>query len=155
MLMRTSTRFFLATLLALVTSFAAFAQAADKITAPGKVMFLGLFHFDNPGFDAVKYTPIDVMQAREQTYLVALSKRIARFAPTKILLEYRADKDAVMNERYANFLAGKFEIPKHEIYQIVFRVDKLSDNQRDDVFAVYTRAVKSKRYRYFASEPVF
>ena len=42
------------------------------------VMLLGLFHFDNPGFDAVKYNPIDVMQAREQAYLVALTQRIAR-----------------------------------------------------------------------------
>ncbi|MBL0076358.1 MAG: hypothetical protein IPP41_10630 [Rhodocyclaceae bacterium] len=155
MLMRTSTRFFLAALLALVTSFAAFAQAADKVTAPGKVMFLGLFHFDNPGFDAVKYTPIDVMQAREQTYLVALSKRIARFAPTKILLEYRADKDAVMNERYANFLAGKFELPKNEIYQIGFRVAKLAGNQRVYGFDVDTPAFEDKLWGYLASEPVF
>ena len=87
-----------------------------------RVLLLGLFHFDNPGLDAVRYTPLDVMQPQAQAYLEGLADRLARFAPTRVLLEYRASSEAVINERYTRYLGGRFELPKNEIYQIGFRV---------------------------------
>ena len=93
-------------------------------------MLLGTFHFDNPGLDAVKYTPIDVMQPEQQAYVVALSERLARFAPTKVLLEYADDADEKINRRYRDYLAGKFELPRNEVYQVGFRVAKLMGHTR-------------------------
>ena len=128
--------------LLLAASVAVQAQTAAPAPAPAekpaaKVMLLGLFHFDNPGLDAVKYTPRDVMQPAEQAYLVALSERLARFAPTRVLLEYPAKSDAVINQRYADYLAGKFELRKNEIYQIGFRVAKLAGHARVHGFDVH------------------
>lgn len=112
------------------------AQAAAQAPAPAKVMFIGLWHFDNPGLDAVKYTPIDVMKPAEQAYLVALAKRIAGFKPTRILLEYPAERDAVMNQRYQDWLAGRFELPVNEIYQLGFRIAKEAGLKRVEGFDV-------------------
>ena len=94
--------------------------------APARVMLIGLWHFDNPGLDAVKYTPIDVMKPAEQAYLRALSARIASFKPTRVLLEYQPKDDPVFNQRYAGYLEGKFELRLNEIYQLGFRIAKLS-----------------------------
>jgi hypothetical protein len=72
--------------LALVLALApaiAFAQSTVEPATPAKVMLLGLFHFDNPGMDAVRYEPLDVMQPQPQACLAGLSERLARFAPTR------------------------------------------------------------------------
>jgi hypothetical protein len=123
--------------LLLAASAAAQAQpVADK--PPAKVMLLGLFHFDNPGLDAVKYTPRDVMQPAEQAYLEGLSQRLARFAPTRVLLEYPAKSDALINQRYADYRAGKFELRRNEIYQLGFRVASLAGLPRVHGFDVQT-----------------
>lgn len=95
---------------------------AQMPPAAARVLLLGLFHFDNPGLDAVRYTPRDVMEPSAQAYLEGLAQRLARFAPTRVLLEYQASSDAAMNERYARYLGGRFDLPKNEIYQIGFRV---------------------------------
>ncbi|MDX2219116.1 MAG: DUF5694 domain-containing protein [Burkholderiales bacterium] len=112
------------------------AQAQAQVPAPAKVMFIGLWHFDNPGLDAVKYTPIDVMKPAEQAYLVALAKRIADFRPTRILLEYPAERDALINQRYQDWLAGRFELPVNEIYQLGFRIAKEAGLKRVEGFDV-------------------
>lgn len=118
------------------TAAAQVQPAADK--SPARVMLLGLFHFDNPGLDAVKYTPRDVMQPAGQAYLQGLSERLARFAPTQVLLEYPAKRDALINQRYADYLAGKFELRRNEIYQLGFRVARLAGLPRVQGFDVQT-----------------
>ncbi|MFN0184174.1 MAG: DUF5694 domain-containing protein [Aquabacterium sp.] len=101
--------------------------AAD---APAQVMLLGMFHFDNPGLDAVKYRPLDVMQPPVQAYLVELSQRLARLAPTRVLLEYPPARDAVMNQRLADHRAGRYELPRNEIYQLGFRIAQAAGLER-------------------------
>ena len=153
MSIRILTRSILVSLLLALIALPAVAQTEKHVNAPAKVMLLGLFHFDNPGFDAVKYTPIDVMRAREQTYLVGLASRIARFAPTKVLLEYPPAKDAIFNERYTNFVDGKFDLPRNEIYQIGFRVAKLAGNSRVYGFDADTPAFEDKLWGSLDKEP--
>ncbi|NQD36775.1 hypothetical protein HPT27_07030 [Permianibacter sp. IMCC34836] len=94
--------------------------------APAKVMLLGLFHFNNPGLDAVKFETIDVLKPASQAYLQALTERLSTFKPTKVLLEYDPQNEAQMNQRYQDYLAGKFELERNEIYQLGFRVAKLA-----------------------------
>ncbi|MBL8300376.1 MAG: hypothetical protein JNN30_18730 [Rhodanobacteraceae bacterium] len=121
-------RLLLAMLLAAALPLTAMAKPAKTTenTAPAKIMLLGVFHFDNPGLDAVKFTPIDVTTPASQKYLTTLAERIARFKPTRILLEYPSERDAVFNQRYQNYLANTFELERNEIYQIGFRVAKQS-----------------------------
>ena len=118
-----------------------------------RVMLLGTFHFDNPGLDAVKYTPIDVMRPEQQAYLVAVSERLARFAPTKVLLEYPAESDEVINQRYADYRAGKFELRKNEVYQLGFRVAREMGHARVYGFDAAAPPQELKLWDYLSQEP--
>lgn len=131
------------------------AASAATNTTPAQVMLLGLFHFDNPGLDAVKYKPRDVTQPAEQAYLVALSERLARFAPTKVLLEYPATSDAVINRRYAEYVAGRFELPLNEIYQLGFRVAKLAGHGRVHGIDVEAPPFQAQLWSTLSKEPTF
>lgn len=106
------------------SAFAAGPQPADA--PPARVMLIGLFHFDNPGLDAVKFTPIDVMLPKQQTYLQQLSARIAAFKPTRVLLEFPPKNDALYNQRYRDYLAGNFQLQANEIYQLGFRIASIA-----------------------------
>lgn len=121
-----------------VCASVATAQSAPAASSasPAKVMFIGLWHFDNPGLDAVKFKPVDVMTPTEQDYLKGLAKRIAGFKPTRILLEYPAASDALINQRYQDWQAGTFELRVNEIYQLGFRIAKEAGLKRVDGFDV-------------------
>lgn len=120
----------LTSLLALATPARSQPVAGLASPQPARVMLLGLFHFDNPGLDAVKYTPLDVMKPAEQTYLDGLAHRLSAFGPTRVLLEYPEKSDAVINQRYAEYRAGRYTLGRNEIYQLGFRVAQRSGLQR-------------------------
>jgi hypothetical protein len=130
------------------------AQSTAEPATPAQVMLLGLFHFDNPGLDAVRYEPLDVMQPQAQAYLVELSERLARFAPTRVLLEYPDKSDDVVNQRYSAFLAGNFELPRNEIYQLGFRVARLMQHARVHGFDAAAPPQDIKLWDYLARDPV-
>lgn len=140
--------------LVLAWPLAAWSQSSsDLATATPRVMLLGLFHFDNPGRDAVKYRPLDVLQPEPQAYLAELAARLARFAPTKVVLEYPESKDEMINRRYADFLGGQFDLPKNEIYQIGFRVARLARLERVHGFDTPAPSRDVKLWRYLDQEP--
>jgi hypothetical protein len=138
----------LATCLALALAPQAWAQPA-----PGRVLLLGLFHFDNPGLDAVKYQPIDVLQPAPQAYLEQLARRLAAFAPTQVLLEYPPASDTRINEQYAQFRAGSFALRRNEIYQIGFRVAALAGLARVHGFDVQAPPGEQKLWSYLPQAP--
>ena len=119
-------------LLALLASPAA-AQAASSPITPvqraeqcpadrSPIMILGTYHMANPGLDAVNVEADDVLSARRQRELAELSERLARFRPTKILLEAPySDRDRYQ-ERYRRYLAGSYQLSRNEIDQIGFRL---------------------------------
>ncbi len=130
------------------------AQQATPGAEPlARVMLLGLFHFHNPGLDAVKYEPVDVMKPGQQEYLVGLSERLARFAPTRVLLEYPPADDEVMNQRYADFLAGRFELGRNEIYQLGFRVARLMGHRRVHGIDAQAPPAEPKLWSYLSEQP--
>jgi hypothetical protein len=91
-----------------------------------QVMMFGVFHFANPGLDVVKTATVNVMTEESQQYLEDLSTRLREFRPTVVLLEFNPANEAVMQERYEQYLDDKFELPANEIYQLGFRVARLS-----------------------------
>lgn len=140
--------------LLVATPIAAPAQQATPGAEPlARVMLLGLFHFDNPGLDAVKYQPIDVMAAEHQAYLVGLSERLARFAPTRVLLEYPPARNDVINQRYTDFLAGRFELGRNEIYQLGFRVARLMGHQRVHGLDANAPPAKLELWSHLSEQP--
>lgn len=93
-----------------------------------KVMILGVFHFSNPGLDTYKnkYT-VDIFSKKRQDEINQLIQKLARFKPTKILIETnRVKYDSIVNNRYSQFLKNKFDISKipKESYQIGFKLAK-------------------------------
>ena len=94
---------------------------------PAQVMMFGVFHFANPGHDVVKAEQINVMTEDNQIYLEGLADRIAKFNPTRILLEYPPGSDPKIQNRYRSYVDGSYELPSNEVYQLGFRIATRSD----------------------------
>ena len=97
---------------------------------PAQVMLVGTFHFKDAGLDVVKNEDIDIFSEANQAYLEALTQRLQDFSPTRVLLEYSPENDALINERYREYLAGNYELGANEIYQLGFRIAKLAGHDR-------------------------
>lgn len=121
----------------LFLAFAAVSAFAAEPQKPAEVMFLGTFHFNNPGLDYVKSEVPDVLLPERQKEIAAIVEGLRKFAPTKIVVEWPADKQESLDQRYADYLAGKFELDRNETYQIGFRLAKALGHTR-----VYASDVK-------------
>lgn len=121
-----SRRSFRINLAALCLLLSAFAAAAPPVVEPAKVMLLGMFHFANPGRDMVKGQVINVMAPENQAYLDGLAARMAAFRPTDVLAECSPTEQAKYDEKFRDYVAGRFVLPSNETYQIGFRVAKLA-----------------------------
>jgi len=94
---------------------------------PAQVMLIGTFHFSNPGKDVVKVSDVNIFDEDSQQYLQAFAQRLAAFRPTRVLLEYNPENEALINKRYHDYLAGNYELGSNEIYQLGFRMAKAAD----------------------------
>ena len=112
--------YFRQTLAALLLTSCTAAQAD-----PVQVMVLGSYHFANPGLDLYNARSDDVLSARRQAELAALSERLAGFRPTLVAVEARADdQPGRALPAYARYLAGQDAPSRNEIEQIGFRLAK-------------------------------
>ncbi|MEO6076601.1 MAG: DUF5694 domain-containing protein [Dokdonella sp.] len=98
--------------------------AAAPANEPAVVMIMGVFHFANPGMDAVKSNVIDVMTPDNQAYLDRLTKRLAEFHPTDVLLECASTDQAAMDKKLDGYRKGSVVLSTNEVDQIGFRVAK-------------------------------
>lgn len=106
---------------AVLLGHAAYAETADK----AQVMIMGTFHFANPGLDTVKTDQMNVMTPQNQAYLDALTKSVATYAPTHILIECRPEDNAKYDDLFVKYTAGDYSLPSNENYQIGFRLARL------------------------------
>jgi hypothetical protein len=122
-------------------ALAAFLLSVNlQASEPAQIMLFGTFHFQDAGLDVVKSKDIDIFAADSQQYLQELTQRLAGFKPTKILLEYDPENDELINQRYRDYLAGKYELAANEIYQLGFRIAKAAGHER--VYSFDNRAVE-------------
>jgi hypothetical protein len=110
-----------------VAALAFSASAAEPAKAAPEVLVLGVFHFDNPGLDFVKSEVPDVLAPERQKEIATIVDQLAAFKPTKIVVEWPADKAAELERRYADYRAGKYELTRSETYQLAFRLAKALD----------------------------
>lgn len=90
-----------------------------------QLLILGTFHFKDAGLDSYKpQVDIDILSPQRQAELAEVLDRLAAFKPTKILLEWKVDRQPVADERYQDYLKGEFELGANEVYQIGFRLAK-------------------------------
>lgn len=97
------------------------SQAAAK--AEVEVMVLGSYHFGNPGQDIVNTQVDDVLSPRRQAELLALTRQLARFRPTKLMVEREADQfPGQQLPAYAAWRAGQRREVRNEVEQVGYRL---------------------------------
>ena len=84
-----------------------------------RVLLLGSDHLDE--WDGA-HGPPDILSAQKQAEIAELIDRLKRFAPTKVALEMLASRQAKLDDRYAEYIAGSGTDDRNEIVQIGFRV---------------------------------
>ena len=99
-----------------------------------KAMVLGVFHFQTSTSDTYKKKfPFDILEKRRQSELDTLLSKIAKYKPTKILVEWnRIKMDSITNSWYQEYLADKTDLAekRNEVFQIGFKLAKnLNHNQ--------------------------
>ena len=105
------------TLRSLIVSLLAFSAAA----APVQVVVLGLFHMGNPGHDLHNQKVDDMLSPKRQAEIAAVVRGLARFAPTRVAVEWPAETVA---ERWPKYLAGTLPPSSNEVVQLGFRLAK-------------------------------
>ena len=88
------------------------------------IMILGSGHLANWGADRINYRMDDVLAPKRQAELQQLAEQLAGFEPTKIAVEVDERWDAELQEEYNGYLQGNFQLERHEIHQIGFRLAK-------------------------------
>jgi hypothetical protein len=98
------------------------AQKAENCPADrSPIMILGTYHMANPGLDAVNLDADDVLSARRQKEIANLVEKLARFRPTKVMVE-AAYSSPAEQQRYQKYLAGQYELSRNETDQLGFRL---------------------------------
>jgi len=115
--------------LTLANALAAQAQTpAEKSEVPAappraEVLVLGTYHMANPGHDIFNMQADDVLAPKRQAEMAQLMEVLKRFRPTKIAVESDAGSDRIP-KRYADYVAGKYQLTANEIDQVGLRLAK-------------------------------
>ena len=99
------------------------AASAAKPAARPEILVLGTYHMANPGHDIVNLTVDDVRAPKRQAEIAQLVEVLKRFSPTKIAVEADLGSDRIP-KRYADYLAGRYELTANEVEQVGFRLAK-------------------------------
>lgn len=100
-----------------------------------KVLVVGTFHMDYPGFDDHKTTDndkIDVLKEPKKSEITELVDYIKKFKPTKIAVEARKDRNPT--EKLQQYKAGTLKESRDETYQIAMRI--AAEMQLDSLYPV-------------------
>ena len=89
---------------------------------PIEVMVLGTYHFGNPGRDKVNVRADDVTVPRRQHELEVLADEIARFRPTRVVVEDERPAPGYAVADYASFSPAALATDRNEITQIGYRI---------------------------------
>src|SRR5579875_1064953 len=107
--------------LAGVVCSGAAAGAQTAADAPVSVMVVAGFHMANPSHDMHNVQVPDVLEAKPQAEIAAVTEALSRFGPTAVMVEWPAD---VTSERYAKYMAGTLPPSRNEVVQLGFRLAK-------------------------------
>jgi len=105
-----------------IAAFVLAAVVANASPVPtAQVMVVGVAHLvakrdvHNSVFQGSPLSP------KRQAQIAAVVERLARFHPTKVLVE-ASFGDPKYAQRYRQYLAGQFKLPANEIYQFGFKL---------------------------------
>ena len=89
-----------------------------------QVMVVGTVHLANPGADAVKSALDDVLAPKRQREIEAVVGSLARYRPTKILVEREPRVQPRLDSTYRAYVAGSYQLTRNEVDQVAFRLAK-------------------------------
>ena len=89
-----------------------------------KVTILGTSHFNNPGQDVLNMKVEDVLHPKRQKEMQQLVELLAKFKPTKIMLEDTPKYDSLQNARYQQYVNNAYQLKRNERQQIGYRLAK-------------------------------
>lgn len=95
-------------------------ELKDKKT---QLMFLGTYHFSNPGLDYFNLESDDVLAPKRQAEIEAVVNKLASFQPSKVVVEAPFGDSATI-ARYKAYLGGTHTLSRNETEQIGFRLAK-------------------------------
>lgn len=98
------------------------AQTADEKSRT-QVMILGVYHFSNPNADVLKTNFPDHLSATKQKEIEAVLEALAKFAPTKIVVEAVPENQRV-KDNYVEYMKGSYVLTANETDQIGYRLAK-------------------------------
>ena len=97
---------------------------SKQMTQKPTIMILGSGHLANWGADRINFKMDDVLAPKRQVELQQLTEQLAQYKPTKIAVEVDERWDTKLQEEYNGYLKGNFQLERHEIHQIGFRLAK-------------------------------
>ena len=109
---------FILVLLGMVVAWPSPVAATQK----PPLLIVGTPHFGNPGRDTVNVRVADVMTPDRQREIEAVVAGLAAFRPTRVAVEWPAEEQARLDQRYADFRAGRFVLTSNERDQIGLRL---------------------------------
>jgi hypothetical protein len=87
------------------------------------VLLLGTFHFDDAGLDDYKPRfPWNPLESGHQQEISEVVRLLAAFRPTRVALEWPAERQAELDSAYAAFVAGQAALGANEREQLGFRL---------------------------------
>lgn len=110
----------LAVLAGLVCAGQAAAQQLPR--QPVQVMVLGTWHFDNPGQDLNNVRADDVLLPHRQRELERLADALARFRPTKVMVERVAPAPDLIDPNFGAFTPEWLRTRRDERVQVAYRL---------------------------------
>lgn len=108
-------------MLGLVMAAALAAPAAPQVMVVGVAHLVSRKDLHNSTFTDSPLSP------KRQLQIADVVERLARFHPTKVLVEAQAN-DATIAAHYQSYLTGNFILPANEVYQFGFRLAKMAEN---------------------------
>lgn len=113
----------LSAIAALVLAVPATAKSAPPSGPPPvEVMVLGTYHFANPGLDVVNAKSDDPTTPQRQRELAALAEALARFRPTRVMVEAETAGPHFDVAPYRRFTPELLRSERNETVQIGYRV---------------------------------
>lgn len=96
-----------------------------------KVLVIGIYHFKNNGGHLIDIDSGDITTDEKQKEINEVIQNIAKFRPNKIAVEVNKEKEMQLNEAYAEYCKGNFNIcdqtidHRTEIVQLGFRLAQM------------------------------
>jgi len=107
--------------IALIGLLAGTVSPAPAARSP-ELLLLGSPHLANHNRDIANIPIEDVRTLQRQREIEAVVDRLASFHPTRVAVEWRADRQSALDQRYSDYRAGGYVLSADEIDQIGLRL---------------------------------